>query len=99
MFKWFFLFISLFNGYTVYTYLFNNTKLSTITVAGWGMCVCLLFLAEFFKRLVIENATKRVKKELDEIILPIQKNINLTDEEKQERIAEAFVNKLKGEFK
>ena len=94
MLKYFFLFTGFWTGSMVYGYLFNDHFPGKFSVALWGIFTAVMMFLEFFKLLVVEKTQQEVEQFFQDEIEPIKKNVNLTDEEKQERIGELVAARL-----
>jgi hypothetical protein len=86
----FLLLVGLANGYYAGLYAFTNTAPDKILVVTWGFFAAFSILASVLKKFIIDRLRAKAENRYKEITEPIMNNINLTDQEKKERLQMAL---------
>lgn len=94
MIKYLYLAASGFTVFELYGYFAGTSYPSRFIIGLWGVSFFIYMLSSFLTSLLKERLIAKAAKEYNAIVEPIKRNINLTDDEKKERIQEALTQRV-----
>jgi hypothetical protein len=78
----------------LYQYLVSGILPHKIVISLWGILFISSELMSFIRGIMLESLQKKAVKRYKEITEPINNNINLTEEQKQDMLSEVLANEL-----